>query len=61
MKIKEELGEMPSIHMDESADPGWRIVKSVKSSNISIALKNYKDMISFRQTMRVGKWFDSRD
>lgn len=71
MKIKEEVGEMPSIHMDESADPGWRIVKLhtanvkgnlfVKSSNISIALKNYKDMISFRRTMRVGKWFDSRD
>lgn len=34
MKIKEEVGEMPSIHMDESADPGWRIVK-LHTANVS--------------------------
>lgn len=46
MKIKEEVGEMPSIHMDESADPGWRIMK-LHAANVSeISLLNPQISVS---------------
>lgn len=71
MKIKEEVGEMPSIHMDESADPGWRIMKlhaanvseiSLLNPQISVSLSRMtKKWFASDRDMRVGKWFDSRD